>query len=1090
MSLSLRLLVFITLTVFALGPSGCSGKSETNARGRSGGVNGTPEKDAGTAPGSTGGNPSSEVGNGTAAGGTATGGAGTSATGTGTDGGTAAGAGTAGGTDDDDFKQAGMPTAINGAYLTAYRDAPADGAVDNANVTVYVVIRDAAGKAVAKPFPTDRSVASFDDGAEIEGVVDDDPKVEHHLRFQVPKARLASISLGKDRILGAMRVNSPRFAESQLETSIVIWLANVKLVAERSDFGTITFPPGSQPVERLHIDVLVAAKEQPAQNALIKGLAGDFNVAGGTCPALSATAPVALTEDCSIELEPRRVLTFDRVVTLSYYNGIRQAFTSFVLRGRTMVSLSIQVPGKVIPCGDGIAVSEYVSGSTLIAFWKSVPQRSNEAPGAVIGPSNDIMDMACDGNRLFVLANAGKEIRVFDPIPSQANATPKFTLSGITDVVKIDARGGALYMTKYAQLLSWDPVPEAAPFPAPKVMVQATLDAGGRPATNFEYKFDLSTDGKMFFESNYQTCRVSVWNKTPTGAADFFLGQPDATTYGANSTGVSASSMYAPGRAVSNGDVLAIPDESNHRVLLWRPLPKTTGAPATTVIGQPDFISNIENGLGDSPDSLKRPFAVALLGENLAISDRGHSRVIIRPLPKEAINALPANGDTYVEGESAGAILTFESLYQELGNLDFAHLEKDQLGIVYSGNTEARVTAATFSGTGFAFAGGSYPGTGGTCGAVIKASCFLGIIPTGDKQGVRQGTLKLNYDNGVEEREAVIALSATARYLADRVIGQRDFTSIRTADQFDLKTIRGAHVVRISDQSLLVSDGHHGRILVYDNIDAVESTAIEAKTYLGPGYTTAQGISHYYNAFPLAGHLYASNDDGSLVGWNTIPKTGNPPPDFTIGANILGNCKYPRYMATSGQQFLAATKLALCVWNAAPDSNNDAPNVLVEAPFGTDSWIGGLAVADGKVLVSDYRKVQPRLLVWNQVPSNSSAQPASIVTGLLANYDTLVNQMNQNNGGFFADMAWDGTHLFMAENNGHRVLIFQGIPTTGDLPVIVLGQLSTSSFHRNDGGVGAWSLSNPTSVALKGEHLFIGDTGNARVLRWPLPALP
>src|SRR6202162_6367643 len=67
------------------------------------------------------------------------------------------------------------------------------------------------------------------------------------------------------------------------------------------------------------------------------------------------------------------------------------------------------------------------------------------------------------------------------------------------------------------------------------------------------------------------------------GGANVVLGQPDflTTTANTNAAGVtSATGLRTPTGIASNGQILAVADTDNNRVLIWKTIPTTIGAPA------------------------------------------------------------------------------------------------------------------------------------------------------------------------------------------------------------------------------------------------------------------------------------------------------------------------------------------------------------------------------------------------------------------------------------------------------------------------------------------------------------------------------
>jgi hypothetical protein len=72
--------------------------------------------------------------------------------------------------------------------------------------------------------------------------------------------------------------------------------------------------------------------------------------------------------------------------------------------------------------------------------------------------------------------------------------------------------------------------------------------------------------------------------------------------------------------------------------------------------------------------------------------------------------------------------------------------------------------------------------------------------------------------------------------------------------------------------------------------------------------------------------------------------------------------------------------------------------------------------------------------------------------------------------------------LVMADRNNNRVLVWDGLPASGDVsPSIVLGQ---ATFDTNNPGTALDDLNRPTAVASDGTRLYVADTYNDRVLVW------
>ncbi|MBC7924792.1 MAG: hypothetical protein H7039_03970 [Bryobacteraceae bacterium] len=114
------------------------------------------------------------------------------------------------------------------------------------------------------------------------------------------------------------------------------------------------------------------------------------------------------------------------------------------------------------------------------------------------------------------------------------------------------------------------------------------------------------------------------------GTASTVIGQTDFTK---TSIGVTQSTLRNPTAAASNGQVLAIADTNNNRVLIWLNIPTANGTPADVVIGQANFTSNGVNfgGSGSTPSArgLRGPQGLWIQDGRLYIADTQNNRVLI-----------------------------------------------------------------------------------------------------------------------------------------------------------------------------------------------------------------------------------------------------------------------------------------------------------------------------------------------------------------------------------------------------------------------------------------------------------------------------
>lgn len=129
-----------------------------------------------------------------------------------------------------------------------------------------------------------------------------------------------------------------------------------------------------------------------------------------------------------------------------------------------------------------------------------------------------------------------------------------------------------------------------------------------------------------------------------------------------------------------------------------------------------------------------------------------------------------------------------------------------------------------------------------------------------------------------------------------------------------------------------------------------------------------------------------------------------------------------------------------------------------------------------------------RVLIWNGIPTTDE-QPADVVLG---------QPDGQTEGPAAGGRGPErGMHLptgvlihqgrlIVADAWHHRILIWNSVPTLSDTaPDVILGQPDASSVEVNRGGpCSAISLYWPFGIAIVGTSFWVADTGNRRVLGW------
>ncbi|MBI3293072.1 MAG: NHL repeat-containing protein, partial [Elusimicrobia bacterium] len=305
---------------------------------------------------------------------------------------------------------------------------------------------------------------------------------------------------------------------------------------------------------------------------------------------------------------------------------------------------------------------------------------------------------------------------------------------------------------------------------------------------------------------------------------------------------------------------------------------------------------------------------------------------------------------------------------------------------------------------------------------------------------------------------APVAGALTTGQNAGRVIGKPDFTTAAITAGGLANTGLGRRLFVDSNGKLFVSDAANHRVLIWNSLPT--SNGVPADVVVGQANMNAN----------------LANRGGSAASASTLSA--------------------PAGMYSDGTKLYVADRQnnRVLIWNAIPTTNGAAANVvvgqpdMVATPANTrqDALSGpiGVWVNGGKLFVAD--RDNHRVLIWNTVPTTSGAN-ADVVVGQpdfnsgLRNRDSTTANNSLSAPGH---VSTDGTKLFIADTDNHRVLIFNNIPggnaTAADVAV---GQPNLTTGSANQGGsVGATTLNGPTFVYSDGTNLFIADRVNNRVV--------
>ena len=210
------------------------------------------------------------------------------------------------------------------------------------------------------------------------------------------------------------------------------------------------------------------------------------------------------------------------------------------------------------------------------------------------------------------------------------------TVLGLSHPSKVAIAGNRLVITDSGnnRVLIWNALPTTAgtSFTTPPDVVVGQADKVSKVAATSQTGLNNPTGAmiaaNMLIVADRNNNRVLVWNTIPTtnGApASLVLGEPDFVT--ATAQFAAANTLANPVDVWSDGYYLLVSDSGNNRVLYWNQFPNSNGANANFVLGQSSFTSSTSS-LGGAA-AMRTPSGVYSDGQRVFVADAGNSRVLV-----------------------------------------------------------------------------------------------------------------------------------------------------------------------------------------------------------------------------------------------------------------------------------------------------------------------------------------------------------------------------------------------------------------------------------------------------------------------------
>ncbi|MFB3827278.1 MAG: hypothetical protein ACE15B_10940 [Bryobacteraceae bacterium] len=529
------------------------------------------------------------------------------------------------------------------------------------------------------------------------------------------------------------------------------------------------------------------------------------------------------------------------------------------------------------------------------------------------------------------------------------------------------------------------------------------------------------------------------------------VGHAKLTLSTSNPNLVEGRELYAPqGVALDTSaspPILYVSDTGNNRVLAWRNAAQfSNGAPADLIIGQRDKYSTFALGPGTTFSvGLNSPTGLAVRDGNLYVVDSGNNRILRFPSPFAQTDQFP---DLVI------------------GQPNFTSRLANQGGTLPTEKTLYLAGAA-----------GVFRAT-----LAFDSSGYLWAVDPGNNRVLR-------FKPGLSENFPS----------ADLVIGQADFVSVAQAMQ---ATVNSQQVKdRLQVPAGVAFDGA-GRLWVSDSLNRVLVFAppffsgMLARRVMGVVIPPKQGER------PIPQITYdrtlMADPEGIFFADGNFPAVID-----SLSSRILVFDPFEQWP----DEATTYSPLARSVIGQNSDfTSRKVNNGLPEPTGATLSGPVAAALAGGELYVVD--SGNHRVLV---MPADSGGvfRPAVRVAGqdgLALNSPNLIEGREfqfsvissrgvASDAGFAVDSTTDVPRLYVADTYNNRVLGFKDARKVrpGDKADIVIGQPDMAralcNYPDNDADKpNQKSLCRPTGIAVDAEgNLWVADSGNGRVLRFPAP---
>lgn len=752
-----------------------------------------------------------------------------------------------------------------------------------------------------------------------------------------------------------------------------------------------------------------------------------------------------------------------------------------------------------------------VFACNCVQLLSGFPQQSNPAPAVTLGgPSGNRVSLG-DFNRPGEVSSYGvgglavhnaAHVSVFRNVPTVDTSTADFSIgkpdgahaailgrisassfSTVSTLGSLYADDSRLLVADGYRVLAWRTLPDTGFVEADIAIGQPTsatsdanIDYAGIAQDSLAYPAAVSAAGDVTAVADRANNRVVLVR----GALDSpdsvtVLGQPSPSQFLPSDT--LARSMDTPAGVFTDGIRLIVADSGNHRVLIWDALPTANGASADRVLGQQDFVSGRQNGgqadvdldgdIDASAASMHWPSGVWANASEIFVADTYNHRVLVFDAnaangadatrvigqPDPLANA-PNYGDGWFSPRAEGLARPTSVTELDDGRLAVADSENNRVVIFDATDVPDLVLGQpdftsnvspnwlTGFNTGWPYADSLKSAAAETLRTPYGLAARAGELVVADSGNHRVVRYSAPFATGMA---ATTVLGQTA---PDQRVVNATGLGPRGLDNPEGVAFRGAE--------LLVADTSNHRLLGFADSD------VEATSLFGQPTFSRNGINRSSPAF------------------DTLDRPGG----FAIaeGAVWVADRGHHRVVAFEADKLSRVLGQLDRGGSLRHAGFSDARAWTMSQP--SDLWTNG-----SRMVVAD--RDNHRVLIWNEIPEDPTTAPDVILgqpdgTSGAPNRGGVIEASPQSMLGPEGVLV-DGDTLFVADSGNNRVLVFDGFPTrTGVAADRVLCQQDFSSNAANAGASPtAATCASPTDMLVVGDALFVADSLNHRVLRFP-----